>query len=134
MVSAGVGAAAVVTAGMVCAVMIVVAAANIGVEIELTGQIGLHGCIGIALNTAVKFDSGVCQCHLSAAADTAADQNIGLQNRQYACQSTVTAAVGAYHLGVGDHAVLHIIYLEGRGVAEMLEDLSVFVSNCNSHS
>ena len=52
---------------------------------------------------------------------------------QEACQSTVAAAHGIHHSGSAHSAIHHIVDLELSGVAEVLEDGSVFVSNCNSH-
>ena len=71
-----VAAAAVVAAGVAFAVvMIVVIAADIGVECQLTGQQRFHCTVGAAGYTAVELNTGGCQSHLSAAADAAADQN-----------------------------------------------------------
>ena len=45
----------------------------------------------------------------------------------------MTAAVGIYYFRRYDRAVFHFVDLELLGVTEMLEDLTVSVSNCDSH-
>ena len=50
-----------------------------------------------------------------------------------ACKRAVTAAVGIDDLGIHDRVILDVVDLELLGMAEVLENLSVFVSNCNSH-
>ena len=57
-------------------VMVVMVAAEIGIPIQLAGQEGSHSVVRIAGYTAEQLNSGCCQCHLSAAADSTADQNI----------------------------------------------------------
>ena len=47
-------AAAVITAGMSCTVVIVMIAAHVGVIVKLTAQQCLHRCIRITANTAVN--------------------------------------------------------------------------------
>ena len=129
-----VAAAAVIAAGVTFTmVMVMMVALDIGVKAEITGQVIGNRCVGITGTAAVELDAGLCQCHLGAAADAAADQNICIQAAQHACQSTMTAAVGVHHLRCNDCAVLHFVDLELLGVTEMLEDLTVSVSNCDSH-
>jgi len=134
MVTAGMAAAAVVAAGMAFAVLVVmVAAAHVGVEVQLVGQQGLYSLVCLTGNAAVQTDVGGSQRHLCTAADAAADQNVGVQSVQHTSQRTVTAAVGVYHLGGNHLAVLDVIDLKLLGVAKMLENHTVFISNCNSH-
>ena len=129
-----VAAAAVIAAGVTFTmVMVVMVALDIGVEAEITGQVIGNRCVGITGTAAVELNTGLCQCHLGTAADAAADQNICVQTAQHTCQSTMTAAVGVHHLRCNDCAVLHFVDLELLGVTEMLEDLTVSVSNCDSH-
>ena len=135
--AAAVTAAAVIAAGMllpvVVIVVIVVIAADIGIEVQRTGQEQGNCLIGISPDTAVKLDAGLVQRHLGTAADTAADQNIGMKTAQQICQCAMTAAHGINDLGGNDLAVFHIIDLELGTVAKMLENITAFVSNCNSH-
>ena len=135
MIAAGMASTAVITTGVAFAMfMIVVAAADIGVKVQLTGKESFYSFVGLAGNAAVKADVGSCQCHLCAAADAAADQNIGIQCAQNTGQCAVTAAVGVHHL-CGNHlAILYIINFELLGVAKMLENHTVFIGNCNSHN
>ena len=129
-----VAAAAVVTAGVIFSVMVVmVAALDIGIIAKISGQEVCNRCIRITANTAVKLDTGLLESHPGTAADAAADQHIRIQAGQQTCQSTVTAAVGVYHFGRYNGTVFHVVYLELLGVTEVLEDQTVSVSNCDSH-
>ena len=71
---------------------------------------------------------------LCAAADAAADQGVSLQLAQQARQSAVALAVGADHLAAHHLAVFHIVDLELGGVAEVGENKTILIGNCNSHS
>ena len=130
-----IAAAAVVTAAVTFAVMmVVVIALDIGVEAECACQQVSNSCVCIAAAAAVKSNTCLGQCHLCAAADTAADQHICMQGAQHTCQGAVAAAVGIYHFGCNDRAVFYFVNLELLGVTEMLEDLTVSISYCNSHN
>ena len=106
---------------------------DVGVVGQLTGQQGLDRRVGGAGRAAVQPDAGSREGGLRAAADAAADQNVGMQLLQDACQSAVALAVGADHFAVGDLAVCHVIDLELFGAAEMLENFAVCVGDCDSH-
>lgn len=137
MVSAAViAAAAVAAAGVVCimvVIMAVVVALNIGIEYQLIVDQCFCSSICAAGNTAVQLDSGCCQCHLGTAANTAANQGIGIQGSEHTGQCTVTAAEGIHHLGRNNLAFCNIIDLKLTGMTKMLEDHTVFIGNCNSH-
>ena len=129
-----VAAAAVIAAGVTLAVMmVVVIAPDIGVEGQIACQEICNRCVCITGASTVKLDTGLGQCHLCTAADAAADQNICVQRAQNTCQRTVTAAASVHHFGCDDIAVLNFVNLELLGVTKMLEDLTVSVSNCDSH-
>lgn len=115
-------------------VMAVVVAFGIGIILQRTLCQSLHGCIGRTGNPAVELDSRLGQRILRTHADAAADQCIRLGGFQESGQCAVTTAIGWYDLLGNDLAILHVVELELLGVAEMLEDLSVFVSYCDSHS
>ena len=129
-------AAAVIAAGMTFTVMMLtmMIALHIGIVCQNTCQECFYCSVCIAGNTAEQLDTGCRQSHLGTTTDTAANQNIRLQGLQYASQSTVSTAVGIHYFGGYDLTFLHIIDLEHLGVAEMLEDVSVFISNRNSHT
>ena len=75
--SAGVAAAAVVTAGVTFALlMVMMAASYIGVVVQLACQECCNCCIRITAATAIDLDAVFCQSHLCAAADAAANQCI----------------------------------------------------------
>lgn len=133
--SAAVAAAAAASAGVAFAVMMVMMIApDIGIKSQIAGEKCFHRSVRIAGNTAEEPDSGGSQCHLSTAANAAADENICIQSGQYTGQSAVTAAGGIHNLGTDHFSICHIINLELTGMAEMLEDFAVFVSNRNSHN
>ena len=115
-------------------VMAVVIAFSIGIILQCTLCQSLSGRIGRTGDTAVELDARLGQRSLRAHANAAADQRVHLCGFQKSGQCTVAAAVGGYDLLRDDFPVLHVIELELLRVAEMLEDLSVFVSYCNSHS
>lgn len=74
MIAAGMTATAVVTASMSFTVLvIVVVTVNVRIKIKLAVKECGNSCVCIAGNTAVQLDVCSCECHLSAAADTAAD-------------------------------------------------------------
>ena len=128
-------AAAAVTAAKVAFLMVVfpvMIALNIGIVEQVAGNQGFHSCISVAGNTAVQLNACCCKSHLGTAADTAADQDICMQRGQHTGQGTVAAAVGIHHFGGNDLAVLNIVNLKFLGMAEMLENLAVFIGNCNS--
>lgn len=130
---AAVAAAAVAAAGMTFSVMTVVRTVDIGIEAEVSCQEVHNSPVRIAGAAAVKPDASLCQRHLGATADTAADQNICVQTSKQIGQSTVATAVGVNDLGSNDIAAAHFVNLELLGVTEMLEDLTVSISNRNCH-
>ena len=124
------GTAAVVAAGVAFAVMV---AADVGIVIQVACQECFYSVICVTGNAAVELDAGLSQCHLGTTADAAADQNVNTAAKEETCQSAVAAAVGVHDLGGYDGAVFHVVDLKLLGVAEMLEDQLVCVSNCNFH-
>lgn len=114
-------------------VMLMMAALDIRVILQRTGQERLNCRVCVALHAAEQTDIGFCQRHLRAAADAAADQRIHALCRQKARQSAMTATVGIYNLRRKDFAVLCFIYFELSSVSKMLEYLSILISDCNFH-
>jgi hypothetical protein len=134
MVAAGMAAAAVVAAGVAFAVMVVVVVApDIGIEFQSSGKQGLHRGICVTGHAAEQPDAGLRQCHLCAAANAAANQNIHIQHIQNAGQSAVAAAAGVHHRSGNDLVIRHLVDLELLGVAKVLENLPVLISNRNFH-
>ena len=89
--------------------------------------------VSVAFDTAENFDAGLCERHLCAAADAAADQCINTESCEHTCESAVTAAERINNFRENDLAVFCGVELELFGVAEMLEDLAVFVCYCDFH-
>lgn len=127
-----VASASVVAAGMVMIVVVVIAA-NAGVVRKLTHQQRLYRLICIAADAAVQLNIDICQRHLSAATDTAADQGVHTLCLQKACQCAVSVTGGIYHLRRQNLAVLHFIDLKSGGMTKMLKNLSALIGYCNFH-
>ena len=127
-------AAAVVAAGVAFAVMVVVVGApDVGIEFQSAGKQGLHRGICVTGHAAKEPDAGLRQCHLCAATNAAADQNIHIQHIQNPGQSAVAAAAGVHYRSGKDLVIRYLIDLELLGVAKVLENLAVLVSNRNFH-
>ncbi len=125
--------AAVVTAGMLLAVMVVVIAFCIGVVGKCSGNTGSNGIVCIPADTAEQLDTCLGKSHLCAAANTSANEDIHAKIRKQSCQRAMAASVGVNDLCLYNDAVPDIIHLELFGVTEMLKDFSVFVGYCNFH-
>lgn len=125
-------AAAVAAAVMSLAVM-VVAAYGVGVEDQCAVQKRLDGRIRAAGSAREQLDARLGQRRARAAADAAADQRIRAVCLQKACKRAVAAADRADDLTRHDRVVFHGVELEGLAMAEVLEDLSVLVGDCNFH-
>ena len=101
---------------------------------KIAFQKSLYRIICIAGDTSVKSDSCFSQCILRSAAYAPADEYIHLVSGQKSCQSSMSASVCIYDLLSGYFSVLGIIYLKLLRMAEVLENLSVFISHCYSHN
>ena len=113
--------------------MVVVVAPGVGIIREPAFGQRLDRRVRGAVHAAVELDPRLSQRILCPHADAAADQCIRMRCFQEAGQCAVPAAVGWYDLLRDNYTVLHIVELELLRVAKVLEDLSVFVSYCNSH-
>ena len=116
---------------MTLAVMVTV---GLGVILQSAGGQGSGGLVGRAGDAGAELHARLGQRHPGASADAAADHRVGLCAFQEGCQSPVAGAAGVDDHAVYDPAVLRVIYLELRRTAEMLENFSVFISYCDSHS
>ena len=112
-------------------VMVVMAAAGVGIVVQGAAEEQLHSLVCIAGNTAVNGNARIVQCGTGAAAQTAADQNFDALLIQKTCQSAVAAAVGVQNLRGQDLAVFHFVDLELSRVTKVLVDAAVFISNCD---
>ena len=128
-----VASAAVVTAGMLLSVMVMVIAFCIGVIGKRSSNISSNGIVCISADTTEQLDTCLSKGQLGTAADASADEDVNSQAGKQSCQCAVTASVGVNDLCLYYGIVLDIIHLELCGMAEVLEDLSVFVGYCNFH-
>ena len=133
MATAIVTSAAVVTAGVLLSVMVVVVAFCIGVVGKCSGDTSNNSIVRVSANTTEQLDACLGKSHLGTAANASADENINAEIGKQACQCAVTASVGVNDFCLYNNAILDIIHLELFGMTEMLEDFSVFVSYCNFH-
>ena len=111
----------------------VVIASGVGIILQRPLDQRLRSCIRRAAHAAVKLNSGLGQCVLRTHADAPADQRVRLGSLQETGQCAVPAAVGGNDLLRDNPAILHVVKLKLLGMTEMLEDLSVFISYCDSH-
>ena len=114
--------------------MIMVRAVHIGIKRQRTVQKSLYRLICVALHAADQTDIGLRKRCLCAAANAAADQRIHTKLCQQAGQRTVTAAVRIHHLCMQQLAAGYLVQLKLLRVAKMLENLSVFIGNCDLHN
>lgn len=111
----------------------VMIALNVWIKLEVAGCKGGCRTVCISGNAAEQFDPGRCQGCLCTAADTSTDQRVCVQCGQNTGQCAVSTAVRIYNLGGNDAAIADLVYLKLLRMSKMLENLSVFVSNCYSH-
>ena len=114
--------AAAVTAFILDVVMM--AAMDIGIIVQISGQKRLNRCIRLAFGAAIETDARIGQCNPRAAANSAADQGIHALLHQKARQYAVPTAVGIHDLCTDNLAFRDLIELKLRGVTKVLENLS----------
>ena len=113
------------------ALVMVMAAHGVGVELQPASQPRLHTFVRVSRYAGEELDSGIGQSGSGPAADPTADKNAHLQIFQKTGQGPVAAACGADDLRRLYLLILHFINLEGPAVAEVLEYFSVFVGDGN---
>ena len=111
----------------------VMVAVDNGVKGQVSGQIGSPPLARVAGTPALELDPGSRQGCLGAAADAAAQEHLHLGVGQKSGQRAVSLAIGVHHLGGHHLAVPDVVELELPAMAEMLENLSVFISYRNLH-
>ena len=128
-------AATVITACMslIMVVFSVMITFYIRIIVKLAGNKSFHRSICIAGNTAKETNTCCCQCHLGATTNTAADQHIRVQCSQNTGQSTMTASIGINNFRSNNFSILYIVQLKLFSMSKMLENIPVFIGNCNSH-
>ena len=114
--------------------MVVVFAAHILLIGEVPRKEGLHRIICPAAAAAKEPDAGIRKGHLGTAPDTAADHRRDILFLQKVSQRFVSDGSGGADLAVFDLTVLYRIDLEILTLSEVLEDISVIVCNCNTHT
>ena len=100
---------------------------------QFTFQICFYNIIGVSLCTGNHLDSSLCECCLSASADTTADQNVDTLLCQKACQCAVSSSVGTDHFTGNYFVVFHFINFKRLCFSKMLKNLSIIVCYCNFH-
>lgn len=124
---------AVVTALTAVGMIVGMVAVWIGTVLESTVQESLYSVVGVTGDAAIELDVGPGQCVLGAGADPAAEDGIYLPALEQSCEGAVAGSLGGTDFGGLDGAVLHMIEFEGCRMAEVLEDLSIFIRDRNVH-
>lgn len=135
---ASMAAVAAVTAVLVLAAgrpvrMIVMAALHVGIILQRSCKQSRRRFVRAAGHAAVELNPRLCQRILCACADAAADEYMYAVGCEEARQCAVAAALGIRDLFPDDPVFLHVVELELRRVAKVLEYVSVFICYRNSH-
>lgn len=113
--------------------MIVMAALHVGIILQRSCKQSRRRFVRAAGHAAVELNPRLCQRILRACADAAADEYIYAVGCEEARQCAVAAALGIRDLLPDDPVFLHVVELELRRVAKVLEYASIFICYCNSH-
>ena len=113
--------------------MSVVITVRVGIIFQISFGERFRRFVSRTLDSSIKFDSGIGECHLRTHSDPTADQGVHFCCLQKTGQCTMSASVGVYDLLIYDLSILNIVQLELLRVAEVLEDFSVFIGYCDSH-
>jgi hypothetical protein len=114
-------------------VMSVVITMRIRIIGKCSGRERFRCVVRQALHTCIQFDPGIRESHLSAHSNTTADQRIDLSRLKKTSQGAMSASVRVDNLLSGDLSVLYIVQFKLLRMSKMLENLSVFVSDCDPH-
>ena len=90
----------------------------------------LSSLICIANDTAKKTNSRLCQCILGSGTNPATDQRINRLVLKQRCQCTMAGTVAPQNMRLRNLAILDRIDLELLRFSEMLENLTIIISNC----
>lgn len=127
-------AAAVAAAGMAFAMAMAMMVAMYSRVIgKVAGQEIIYGLIGFTLYTAIEGYTGLSQCVLGTATDTATDKGIDFFFLQQSGQSAMTGTVAVQNMGFLYLIVFYSIDFELAGMTEMLKNKSIFIGNGNFH-
>lgn len=113
--------------------MIVMAALHVGIILQRSCKQSRRRFVRAAGHAAVELNPRLCQRILCACADAAADEYMYAVGCEEARQCAVAAALGIRDLFPDNPVFLHIVELELRRVAKVLEYASIFICYCNSH-
>lgn len=133
MVAAAFTAVTVAAAAMTVALSVVVAVDG-GIIGQLPCQEIGYCCICFSLYAAVELDACLGQGILGTGANAAADKGVDALLLQEGGQCPVPLALRGEDMGFGDFALLDGVDLEFLRVAEVLENLAVFIGDCKFHN
>jgi hypothetical protein len=120
-----------VAALMALAVMMI----TIGSVVDkFTPEVHLYSSICVAGRTRADLDPGVSKRVQSAAAKSAADEDLYILIRKKAGQRSVADAIGTDHPTVNDLVVFYLVNFEIFCSSKVLEDVSVVICNCDFHN
>jgi ABC-type multidrug transport system fused ATPase/permease subunit len=121
----------VVSALMTLAVMMI----TIGSAVDkFTPEVHLYSSIRVAGRTRADLDPGVPERVQSAAAKSAADEDLYILIRKKAGQRSVADAIGTEHPTVNDLVVFYLVNFEIFCSSKVLKDISVVVSCRDFHN
>ncbi len=113
--------------------MVMVVAPGIRIIFQSSVSKSFRGSIRRSLNARIKLDPGIRKRHLRTHTNASADQGVRLHSLQEACKSAMTASVGVNNLLADDFTLFNIVQLKLLCMTEVLEDLSIFICDCDSH-
>ena len=92
--------------------MSVVITVRVGIIFQISFGERFRRFVSRTLDSSIKFDSGIGECHLRTHSDPTADQGVHFCCLQKTGQCTMSASVCIYNLFSYDPAVLSIIQFE----------------------
>ena len=127
----------VLLAGMIPAgmplLMMVVAAMDVRIIRQITGQIRLDGLIRRSGYPAEQLDFSLFQGGLGSAPDPTTNQDIHAGLRQKSGQGPVALPLGVHDLTANNLPIFHIIEFELLRVSEMLKNHAILIRHCYPH-
>ena len=125
------------TALVTVAVLVTMASASAGSTLglyNLAGKEGIYDVVAIACRAGEDIDAGLSESANSPAADATADEHVNATRCKHAGKGAMTGTVRAYHLRRYNLTILNVVDLELLRTAKVLENLTVFVRDCNPHA
>ena len=114
--------------------MAVMVAVGIGIKNKISCKVIRNNAVSCARNAAKQLNPGLCKSVLRTGTNTAAENDIYAVLNKEAHQCTMALPIGRNDLTAQNLAVFCIVDFELRGVAKVLEHLTVFIRDCDFHN